>query len=115
MDQADDEEDRGDSGQNDESGDEYNYDDVPDLPPITGSSSSDPSMLPATPLDWMDIFNQTGELPSAPLTITAVPGGGLATHFDLGAISGEMGNSPLLESCESGLNIKTHGANGSRW
>ncbi|QQK47322.1 Myb-related protein B [Penicillium digitatum] len=98
MDQADDDEDRGDSGQNDESGDEYNYDDIPDLPPITGSSSSYSSMLPATPLDWMDVFNQTGEVPSAPLTSTVVPGGGLVTHFDLGAISEEMGNRPLLES-----------------
>lgn len=114
MDQADDDEDRGDSGQNDESGDEYNYDDIPDLPPITGSSSSYSSMLPATPLDWMDVFNQTGEVPSAPLTSTVVPGGGLVTHFDLGAISEEMGNRPLLESCESGFHLRNNGANGNR-
>ncbi|KAJ5193703.1 hypothetical protein N7491_001034 [Penicillium cf. griseofulvum] len=100
MDQTDEEEDRGDSGRNDESGDEDNYDDVLDLPPITGSSftASDPSMLPATPLDWMDIFNQTGDLPSAPLINTAMSGAELGTCFDPGAISGEMGNSPLLGS-----------------
>jgi hypothetical protein len=109
MDQADDEEDRSDSGQNDENGDKDSYEEVLDLPLVTGSNptASDPSMLPATPLDRIDIFNQSGDLPSAPLTNTAMPWAELGTDFGPGAISREMGNNPLLRSCESGIHIET--------
>ncbi|KAF5858500.1 hypothetical protein ETB97_004341 [Aspergillus alliaceus] len=76
-----------DSGHDDESGDEDDDHHSQNLSQSNGSNStvSDLSMLPPTPVDWMNYFDQSGEFPSMAFSHDAPPPvAGLETDHNSG-------------------------------